>query len=365
VECELFAVAIRKLPLSVACGIKSLYRIIIIMSGTSVHEHNPPQKKKSTKKKKKKKTVQPLTLLPHQLLPSRKRARHITTHFHALTRQCAVGQADASALESNRQAYQRASQVSTSYFSTSKWVLSYLHRNGWLYGIRCGSSSSAPTRRTTRLLEVGAINTQLLDAAEPISTKEGSSLEQAHITHSTKKNNVQVRAIDLHSMDARIEQADFLTLHLEPTVEERYDVVVCSMVINCVPTPEQRGRMLTKLYMAVRPGGLLFLTLPKTCLQHSPFLDRALFQELLVQVIGWDVQETKETPKIAFYVLQRPVTAPDNGQEQAHKLDPKWSTLRRVFHGKKYRNDFSVIITQHDFLDTALHQVAQDESTQK
>jgi len=98
-----------------------------------------------------------------------------------------------------RELYQRASQVSTSFCSTSKWVLAFLMRKGWLYGIPAPSSSVGSTeddddhgddgftvsetdagrcnssgnnkrrirdnRRHTRLLEVGAINRELLDFA--------------------------------------------------------------------------------------------------------------------------------------------------------------------------------------------------------
>ena len=60
--------------------------------------------------------------------------------------------------------YQRASQLSTSHHSTSKWVLGVLARLGWLYGIPLGEDSDANNRkhklprRNMRLLEVGAIN---------------------------------------------------------------------------------------------------------------------------------------------------------------------------------------------------------------
>jgi 25S rRNA (adenine2142-N1)-methyltransferase len=184
---------------------------------------------------------------------SRKRARQVTTQFHKLTRQREAAQQsnDEQALQSldqeisvmgGRETYQKASQVSTSFHSTSKWVLAHLSRNGWIYGVPSGNTESplaaaavpkkatkkAPPRRPTRILEVGAINTELLDAAD--ATTGGRLL--------------QVRAVDLHAMDRRIEQADFLQLPISHGhLEERYDVIVCSMVLNCVPTAIQRGEM--------------------------------------------------------------------------------------------------------------------------
>ena len=71
------------------------------------------------------------------------------------------------------EAYQRASVFNTALHSTSRWVLRRMRANGMLNG---------PTEPA--VLEVGAINTQLLDAP-----------------------GVRVRALDLHSSDPRIEQA--------------------------------------------------------------------------------------------------------------------------------------------------------------
>jgi 25S rRNA (adenine2142-N1)-methyltransferase len=204
----------------------------------------------TSRKKRKGKTAAPLVPPPNKTM-SRKRARQVTTQFHKLTRQREAAQQanDEQALQSleqeitvmgGREAYQKASQVSTSFHSTSKWVLAHLSRNGWIYGVPTVVHADAsgvaampkkPTkkeqqRRPTRILEVGAINTELLDAA------------------TTGGRLLQVRAVDLHAMDRRIEQADFLQLSVShKSVEERYDVIVCSMVLNCVPTALQRGEM--------------------------------------------------------------------------------------------------------------------------
>ena len=46
----------------------------------------------------------------------------------------------------------------------------------------------------------------------------------------------------------------------------RYAHLVMSMVINCIPTPEDRGRALLLVRRLLEPGGLFFLTLPVSCL---------------------------------------------------------------------------------------------------
>jgi 25S rRNA (adenine2142-N1)-methyltransferase len=319
------------------------------------------------------KRKRPVPLAPTPIMKSRKKARQVTTLFHKHTRErdLALANGDPQQVQrcdelleemGGREEYQRASQLSTSFHSTSKWVLGSLARKGWLLGIPIEKSDEddingdtaskkkncKKQRRPTRLLEVGAINTELLDAAEqmvttpiavaPSSTSGGVSNEQ-------KKYRLNVRAIDIHSMDKeRIEEADFLTLKLiSPHVLERYDVIVCSMVLNCVTTPSDRGKMLARLYHHLRPGGWLFLTIPLFCLTKSAFLTLPIFTELLGSGgVGFVVEETKHTPRVAFFVCQRPQ------EELKETLDKKWRKQTIRNKGKKFPNQFSVVLDEDE-----------------
>jgi len=352
--------------------------------------------------------------------------------FHKLTRErdLAIKEGDAEKIKScdngleemgGRPEYQRASQLSTSFHSTSKWVLGHLANNGWLYGIKtkndngnqtsadtnAGNSESSDTgesrtkrekkrttRRTTRILEVGAINTELLDAAGvtvsvrlPVSAAAASSSSREgrerndtktneHSSSSpvlsssqttTAKKNIHVRAIDIHSMEERIEEADFLKLPIVDTdPEERCDVIVCSMVLNCVTTPVDRGKMLALLYHQLRPGGLCFFTIPKFCLTKSAFLTHNLFKKMLGENgVGFNVKSTKESPKVAFFILERPIedrNSNSNGNEGKKKtksgttytrrrqLDPSFKKAIIRNKGKKFPNQFSVVLrAEHIF----------------
>jgi 25S rRNA (adenine2142-N1)-methyltransferase len=284
------------------------------------------------------------------VMKSRKKARKVTTLFHKYTRERDTAQeqgkaADVERLDllieemGGRTEYQRASQVSTSFHSTSKWVLGVLSRNGWLHGIVSESESEPKLknkkypRRDTLCLEVGAINTELLDAAAYTATEKETGVE-------VKKYRLHVDAVDIHSMHQGIEEADFLTMPIpsqEP--EKRYDCIVCSMVLNCVTFPEQRGNMLARLYHFLRPGGLAFITIPKLCLTLSRYTDQARFRKLL-EAVGFEITETKESPKVAFFICRRP----ESGSPV--ELDPKWTKLATIRRGKKYRNDFSIVLNE-------------------
>ena len=113
-----------------------------------------------------------------------------------------------------RERYQEASQLSTSFFSTSKWVIGKLQSFNVLHGVVMGEEeeeeaegksegklegksegkSTRTNRRPTTLLEIGAINTTLIEAAKQ------------------SNNKIVTRAIDLRSSHEEIEQLDFLKM---------------------------------------------------------------------------------------------------------------------------------------------------------
>ena len=278
---------------------------------------------------------------------SRKKARVVTSLFHKYTRELDQAKQEENTgkvqeLEDQlkelggREAYQQASQLSTSFFSTSKWAMGHLARSGWLYGIH---HQDKKVRRDLRLLEVGAINTELLDAAKQTKRLEDGT--------QVPKYRLSTRAIDLRSSHDGIEEADFLTFSLN-----EYDVVVCSMVINCVPRPEQRGLMLARLYHQLVPGGLCFLTLPRLCLNQSPYMSMKRFQSLLSETgVGFEVEETKESPKVAFFVLRRPL---DDATTTEDNFDQRWTKSKVINRGKKFRNVFDVTLKKDEVDGTGL-----------
>ena len=367
-----------------------------------------------SKKKRKHNGKKSIPLAPPPVMKSRKKARIVTTLFHKHTRNrdIALQNNDLEAAKKwekeieamgGRAEYQRASVCSTKHHSTSKWVMKVLGRMGWLHGFdvideqaendtkivdssnqenynACNQSvKRTPKRRNLQLLEVGAINTDLLDAAGRKRTvfKKKSSAKPGQDVASQKQllevnsysrietenipyHKLDVRAIDIRSMNDRIEEVDFLKMPFRDSQDKhvlRYDVIVCSMVINCVTTPESRGKMLSLLFHHLRPGGMCFLTLPKLCLYQSKYITMIHFQHILSKCIGFDIQETKESPKVAFFVLKRPEQTTTNNIESSLSLNSqqecikKWNKLKVVCRGKKYRNSFSVVLKESDILE--------------
>mmetsp|Transcript_55532 Transcript_55532/g.111366 ORF Transcript_55532/g.111366 Transcript_55532/m.111366 type:complete len:315 (+) Transcript_55532:102-1046(+) len=251
-------------------------------------------------------------------LKSLKKARKVTSEFHRIThainqlekdekisqkgkhglhgdegKLCSL-RAELTAL-GGREVYQQASVVTTARCSSSKWVVKCLRRRAIL-----GSNKDAKPR----VLEVGAINTELLE-----------------------NRDLEVRAIDILSRHPKIEELDFFELaaqELKGSRTPNFDTIVASMVINCVPTPLDRGRMLCLLKQLLTPhGGLLFLTLPLSCLtcpgdapsgrkaRAAPGFNKAAFEALLTNptdglgFIMHGTPDSKATEKVVFYCLER------------------------------------------------------------
>ena len=233
---------------------------------------------------------------PKPLVPSAmkslKRARRVTSEFHRIHREMEVT-AKASNNESSagaaatarvkkqklerelhelggRQAYQEASVLTTTRHRTCKWIFAIITK----LGLR-------PTKNQSplKLLEVGAVNTQLLSVPW-----------------------LAVRAIDIKAQHPRIEQIDFFDV----TPACCYNAVVLSMVLNCVSTALKRGRMLALVRDHLLPGGHLFLMIPRRCIENSPYCSFSTISDAL-SVVGLKVVETKLSPKVAFFCAQKRV----------------------------------------------------------
>lgn len=95
---------------------------------------------------------------------------------------------------------------------------------------------------------------------------------------------LSVRAIDLRPCLPSIEQADFLDL--VPAAE--YDVLVCAMVLNCVPTAMKRGTMLLRMRQQLCQSGHAFVVVPLRCLNNSPYMTSQHFEAAL-KIVGFTV----------------------------------------------------------------------------
>ena len=261
---------------------------------------------KKTKKKKRKRKKIPV-VESWRTMTSRKRARKVTSEFHKLyAKKKKEGdkegkiQKQIQALGGHR-AYQEASVLSTAHNrTTSRWVFKYLSKEIGTVG------------ELLKTLEIGAIN-----------------------THISACPWMDVTAIDLNSLHPKIRECDFFDLKPESS----FDVVVCAMVLNFVPTCAQRGEMLLRIYEQLNSkNGYLFLVLPIRCVNKSKFMDRELLLKMM-SAIGFELKSTESSPKIVYMVFKK--------QERKHdwksSLEPYCARNPAVIHrGRKRTNEFSI-----------------------
>lgn len=265
-------------------------------------------------KKRGSRAAQPKPLVP-SAMKSLKRARHVTSEFHRIQRELDVvagdsrdgtpsarARADRQRLErqldslGGRQAYQEASVLTTARHRTCKWVFAVLTK----LGMRPRKNQSP-----LRVLEIGAVNTQLLSVPW-----------------------LDVRAIDIKSQHPRIEQVDFFDV--PPNADK--DVVVCAMVLNCVESASRRGRMLADAARHLKPGGYFFLMLPRRCVERSPFCTVPVLEQIM-ELLGMRVVEKKTSPKVFFACARRLEQEPNCAAVAERFPDPPREIRRRKERG--------------------------------
>ncbi|KJZ73366.1 hypothetical protein HIM_07160 [Hirsutella minnesotensis 3608] len=152
--------------------------------------------------------------------------------------------------------------------------------------------------------------------------------------------------IDLNSQEPGIQQQDFMERPLPESDADRFDLISLSLVLNFVPDAALRGQMLLRTLSFLRrnlgepgdgqaawPGPLLFLVLPRSCLDNSRYMSASRFTELL-ETLGYKVMQEKSSQKL-WYSLWKLV--------QAQPPSTVKFTKREVNPGRS-RNNFSITL---------------------
>jgi len=66
------------------------------------------------------------------------------------------------------------------------------------------------------------------------------------------------------------------------------------------------------------------------------------FEDLLTKGVGFEVERKKVTPKLAFWVLRKGREGGGNGRKVGTN---RWGEVTVRNRGKKYRNEFCVVLT--------------------
>lgn len=153
---------------------------------------------------------------------------------------------------------------------------------------------------------------------------------------STSKIFQNIVRIDLNSQSPLILQQNFMERPLPKSENEKFNLISCSLVINFVPSPKERGDMLIRITKFLKNPtkdsiSLLFMVLPLPCVSNSRYFDNNLFQKLMTS-LGFKQKCYYEAKKVAYWLFDW------DGKVNIKKF------LKKELHSGSARNNFCITI---------------------
>lgn len=159
----------------------------------------------------------------------------------------------------------------------------------------------------------------------------------------SKGNLFDIVRIDLNSQAEGIIQQDFMERPLPVDEKEMFDIISLSLVLNYVPDPEGRGKMLTRSLEFLRnrqdPEELnqffpsLFLVLPAPCVSNSRYMDEPRL-EAIMESIGYVNVRKKLSNKLICYLWRK-----------EFPTKKRTSTFKKEeIRSGKSRNNFAIVM---------------------
>ncbi|CCD22843.1 25S rRNA (adenine2142-N1)-methyltransferase NDAI_0A06890 [Naumovozyma dairenensis CBS 421] len=186
---------------------------------------------------------------------------------------------------------------------------------------------------------------ELVEGDVSMSALEIGSLSVHNKISTSGLFNPVVR-IDLNNLNDSngIIQQDFMKRPL-PTGDgnkDKFNLISCSLVLNFVPTPIERGEMCERFIKFLKPNGYLFIVLPLPCINNSRYMNRAHFIDLLT-FLGYKEVRYHEANKVCYFLLQLEGT--DNGKHPKNDRKDRLQFIkkRKVQDGNKM-NNFSILL---------------------
>ncbi|KAI0797744.1 putative methyltransferase-domain-containing protein [Abortiporus biennis] len=149
---------------------------------------------------------------------------------------------------------------------------------------------------------------------------------------------IENRPMDLHSRHPSIEEQDFLLLD-QDTNFEQFDLISLSLVVNFVPEPKDRGRMLNLAWKFLRPDGYLFLALPLPCITNSRYMTPDHLHAIMSFLSFTQVYSRwKAGGKMAYWLFQK-----SSSTKAPHSQVPVAFEKKTVLRTGN-RNNFSILL---------------------
>lgn len=112
--------------------------------------------------------------------------------------------------------------------------------------------------------------------------------------------------IDLnnHNDEDGIIQQDFMERPIPKSSKDQFDLVSCSLVLNFVPTPKERGAMVHRFSQFLKRDKMtyLFIVLPLPCITNSRYMSLEYFTDMM-QSLGFHRVKYHEAKKVCYFLF--------------------------------------------------------------
>lgn len=117
----------------------------------------------------------------------------------------------------------------------------------------------------------------------------------------------EVTKIDLNSQSHSILQQDFMERPLPESENEKFNLISCSLVLNFVPSPKERGQMLKRITCFLKTPSTnnlssLFLVLPLPCIENSRYFNNDILSNIM-SMLGFTQVCYYAANKVAYWLF--------------------------------------------------------------
>lgn len=117
--------------------------------------------------------------------------------------------------------------------------------------------------------------------------------------------------------------------------KEKFNLISCSLVLNFVPTPHERGEMCQRFKHFLKDQGFLFIVLPLPCFDNSRYMNLNHFSKMM-QSLQYKIIRQHASNKLIYILLRHDSNLP-------LKI-PQASFPKRKLQDKPGMNNFSIVL---------------------